>query len=126
MHGQTHFGLASGLPLKPKTRATADILQLYSFLCTGKIRNIIKNLHIKARYESFSVWLFDLDNTLYNAEAGIFYIINRAMTGIQAGRLKLSEEAASICAKIIGTDTARRLPVWQIHHPEVDIDESFA
>ena len=41
------------------------------------------------------VWLFDLDNTLHNAEAGIFYIINRAMTEYMAGRLKLSEEAAS-------------------------------
>ena len=34
------------------------------------------------------VWLFDLDNTLHNAEAGIFYIINRAMTEYMAGRLK--------------------------------------
>lgn len=41
------------------------------------------------------VWLFDLDNTLHNAEAGIFYIINRAMTEYMAQRLKLSEEAAS-------------------------------
>ena len=41
------------------------------------------------------VWLFDLDNTLHNADAGIFYIINRAMTDYMAQRLKLSEEAAS-------------------------------
>ena len=57
------------------------------------------------------VWLFDLDNTLHNADAGIFYIINRAMTDYMAQRLKLSEEAckstipkstsASFCAKAI-------------------------
>ena len=31
--------------------------------------------------ENPTVWLFDLDNTLHDADAGIFTLINRAMTG---------------------------------------------
>lgn len=45
--------------------------------------------------ENPTVWLFDLDNTLHNADAGIFTLINRAMTRYMARRLKLSESAAS-------------------------------
>ena len=44
-----------------------------------------------------TVWLFDLDNTLHNADAGIFYLINRRMTEYLAGRLT-------------GTATAPRWP----------------
>lgn len=45
--------------------------------------------------ENPTVWLFDLDNTLHDADAGIFHLINRAMTRYMARRLKLSESAAS-------------------------------
>lgn len=69
------------------------------------------------------VWLFDLDNTLHNAEAGIFYIINRAMTEYMAGRLKLSEEAASHLRQDYWHRYGATLAGLQIHHPEVDIDE---
>ena len=53
------------------------------------------------------VWLFDLDNTLHNADAGIFYIINRAMTDYMAQRLPACKStipkstSASFCAKAI-------------------------
>ena len=69
------------------------------------------------------VWLFDLDNTLHNAEAGIFYIINRAMTEYMTGRLKLSEEAASHLRQDYWHRYGATLAGLQIHHPEVDIDE---
>mgnify|MGYP001743261392 CR=1 FL=1 len=69
------------------------------------------------------VWLFDLDNTLHNAEAGIFYIINRAMTEYMAGRLKFSEEAASQLRQDYWHRYGATLAGLQIHHPEVDIDE---
>lgn len=69
------------------------------------------------------IWLFDLDNTLHNAEAGIFYIINRAMTEYMAGRLKLSEEGASQLRQEYWHRYGATLAGLQIHHPEIDIDE---
>lgn len=41
------------------------------------------------------VWLFDLDNTLHDADPHIFQHINRAMTAYVATHLQLEEEAAS-------------------------------
>lgn len=69
------------------------------------------------------VWLFDLDNTLHNAEAGIFYIINRAMTDYMARRLNLSEEAASDLRQEYWHQYGATLAGLQIHHPEIDICE---
>ena len=69
------------------------------------------------------VWLFDLDNTLHNADAGIFYIINRAMTDYMAQRLKLSEEAASDLRQDYWHRYGATLAGLQIHHPEIDICE---
>ena len=69
------------------------------------------------------VWLFDLDNTLHNADAGIFYIINRAMTDYMAQRLKLSEEAASDLRQDYWHRYGATLAGLQIHHPEIDIRE---
>ena len=68
-----------------------------------------------------AVWLFDLDNTLHNADAGIFRLINSRMAGYLAKRLKLP---------LADTDRLR-LDYWRrygatladlrLHHPEVDI-----
>ena len=69
------------------------------------------------------IWLFDLDNTLHNADAGIFYIINRAMTDYMAQRLKLSEEAASDLRQDYWHRYGATLAGLQIHHPEIDIRE---
>lgn len=43
---------------------------------------------------SDTVWLFDLDNTLHNANSHIFPHINRAMTDYLKTHLSLDEEAA--------------------------------
>lgn len=70
-----------------------------------------------------TVWLFDLDNTLHNADAGIFHIINRAMTGYMARRLNLSEAAASGLRQDYWHRYGATLAGLQIHHPETDIRE---
>ena len=41
------------------------------------------------------VWLFDLDDTLHRADAGIFRLINRRMTEFMARELSLSLPEAS-------------------------------
>ena len=69
------------------------------------------------------VWLFDLDNTLHDADAGIFHIINLAMTRYMAGRLNLSEEAASELRQDYWHRYGATLAGLQIHHPEIDIGE---
>ena len=69
------------------------------------------------------VWLFDLDNTLHNADAGIFYIINLAMTRYMAGRLNLSEEAASQLRQDYWHRYGATLAGLKIHHPEIDLNE---
>ena len=43
---------------------------------------------------SHPVWLFDLDNTLHHADAGIFRLINQHMTAYLAQQLALTPEAA--------------------------------
>ncbi|CWN42345.1 pyrimidine 5'-nucleotidase [Neisseria meningitidis] len=71
--------------------------------------------------ENPTVWLFDLDNTLHNADAGIFHLINRAMTRYMAHRLKLSESAASDLRQEYWHRYGATLAGLQIHHPEIDI-----
>ncbi|AZN36973.1 pyrimidine 5'-nucleotidase [Iodobacter ciconiae] len=41
------------------------------------------------------VWIFDLDNTLHNADLHAFPVINRAMTAYLSQHLQLSEQAAT-------------------------------
>lgn len=69
------------------------------------------------------VWLFDLDNTLHDADAGIFGIINRAMTDYLAGRLKLSRQEASDLRRHYWQLYGATLAGLQKHHPEIDIGE---
>ncbi|HGO7110533.1 TPA: pyrimidine 5'-nucleotidase [Neisseria meningitidis] len=73
--------------------------------------------------ENPTVWLFDLDNTLHDADAGIFTLINRAMTRYMARRLKLSESAASDLRQDYWHRYGATLAGLQIHHPEIDIAE---
>ncbi len=70
-----------------------------------------------------TVWLFDLDNTLHDAEAGIFYLINRAMTVYLADKLQLNEEAASHVRQDYWHRYGATLAGLQIHHPEINIIE---
>ncbi|PSJ79321.1 pyrimidine 5'-nucleotidase [Neisseria iguanae] len=69
------------------------------------------------------VWLFDLDNTLHNADAGVFLLINHAMTDYLAGRLNLSRDDASAIREDYWHRYGATLAGLQIHHPEVDIVE---
>lgn len=70
-----------------------------------------------------TVWLFDLDNTLHNADAGIFYLINRRMTEYLAGRLNLPEEEASRLRQDYWHRYGATLAGLQIHHPEIDVGD---
>lgn len=72
------------------------------------------------------VWLFDLDNTLHDADAGIFLLINHAMTAYLAGRLNLSHEEASALREDYWHRYGATLAGLQIHHPEIDIAEFLA
>ncbi|QEY23850.1 pyrimidine 5'-nucleotidase [Neisseria animalis] len=69
------------------------------------------------------VWLFDLDNTLHHADAGIFTLINRAMTDYIAGRLQIDTAAASHLRQDYWHKYGATLAGLQIHHPEIDISE---
>lgn len=69
------------------------------------------------------VWLFDLDNTLHHADAGIFGIINRAMTDYLAGALALPHAEASRVREDYWHRYGATLAGLQQHHPEIDIGD---
>ncbi|KPN72165.1 hydrolase [Neisseria sp. 83E34] len=69
------------------------------------------------------VWLFDLDNTLHHADAGIFGLINRYMTDYLAQKLKLSTEEASHVRQDYWHRYGATLAGLQKHHPEIDVYE---
>ncbi len=68
-------------------------------------------------------WIFDLDNTLHNADAGIFEIINQAMTKFMAHALSLDEQSASDLREQYWNQYGATLAGLKIHHPQVDLDE---
>lgn len=67
------------------------------------------------------VWLFDLDNTLHHADAGIFYLINRAMTDYIQHALALSHDEANHLRQDYWHRYGATLAGLQHHHPEIDI-----
>ncbi len=69
------------------------------------------------------VWLFDLDNTLHHADAGIFQLINRHMTDYMAKKLHLSQEKASNLRQDYWHRYGATLAGLQLHHPEIDIHD---
>ncbi len=69
------------------------------------------------------LWLFDLDNTLHNADAGIFACINQAMTAYLAERLSLSLTAASDLRADYWQRYGATLYGLQHHHPEISIPD---
>ncbi|MDO5686232.1 MAG: pyrimidine 5'-nucleotidase [Neisseria sp.] len=69
------------------------------------------------------VWLFDLDNTLHRADAGIFQLINREMTAYLAEHLALSLQAASDLRQHYWHEYGATLAGLQKHHPHIDIED---
>lgn len=69
------------------------------------------------------VWLFDLDNTLHHADARIFQLINRHMTGYMARKLQLSHDEASHLRQDYWHRYGATLAGLQLHHPEIDIHD---
>lgn len=70
-----------------------------------------------------TVWLFDLDNTLHHADAGIFSIINRSMTAYLAEKLGVDEHTASDIRQDYWHRYGATLAGLQQHHPEIRIDD---
>ncbi len=65
------------------------------------------------------VWLFDLDDTLHRADAGIFLLINRRMTDFMARELGLSRQAASDLREHYWHRYGATLGGLQQHHPHI-------
>lgn len=65
------------------------------------------------------VWLFDLDDTLHRADAGIFRLINRRMTEFMARELSLSLPEASNLREHYWRHYGATLGGLQQHHPQV-------
>ncbi|MDO4879182.1 MAG: pyrimidine 5'-nucleotidase [Neisseria sp.] len=68
-----------------------------------------------------AVWLFDLDNTLHNADAGIFQLINRRMSAYLAQRLRLTWEEADRLRLDYWRRYGATLAGLRLHHPEADV-----
>ena len=56
---------------------------------------------------SKKIWIFDLDDTLHNASAHIFPVMNRAMTQFIMDELQLTRLRPANCGNIIGAFTAQ-------------------
>ncbi|OAM27821.1 MULTISPECIES: pyrimidine 5'-nucleotidase [Eikenella] len=65
------------------------------------------------------VWLFDLDDTLHRADAGIFLLINRRMTAFMARELGLSLPEASDLREHYWRHYGATLGGLQRHHPHI-------
>jgi len=67
-----------------------------------------------------TTWIFDLDNTLHNASAHAFPVINRAMNTFIAARLGLETEAASRLRTGYWHRYGATLSGLIRHHPQID------
>lgn len=66
-------------------------------------------------------WLFDFDNTLHQADAGIFQLINQKMTSYLAHQLGMSTQEASLLRQDYWRRYGATLTGLQHHHPHIDI-----
>jgi pyrimidine 5'-nucleotidase len=67
------------------------------------------------------IWLFDLDNTLHRADAGIFYLINRRMTEWLAAEMRLNETEADRLRRQWWHEHGATLSGLRLHRPQADI-----
>jgi putative hydrolase of the HAD superfamily len=51
-------------------------------------------------FQHINTWVFDLDNTLYDAETGVFTRVGERMTSFVADLLQISSEEAAIIRKL--------------------------
>jgi putative hydrolase of the HAD superfamily len=51
------------------------------------------------KFKHIDTWVFDLDNTLYDAETGVFVKVGEQMTNFVADLLKVSPEEANVIRK---------------------------
>ncbi|MDO4997835.1 MAG: pyrimidine 5'-nucleotidase [Neisseria sp.] len=65
------------------------------------------------------IFLFDLDNTLHNANAGIFDLINRRMTLFLAEHLRLNESDADVLRQDYWQRYGATLAGLRLHHAEI-------
>lgn len=65
------------------------------------------------------VWLFDLDDTLHHADAGIFQLINRRMTEFIANRLQLNLADASALREDYWQRYGATLSGLRQHYPHI-------
>ncbi|WP_371687992.1 pyrimidine 5'-nucleotidase [Snodgrassella alvi] len=68
-------------------------------------------------------WIFDLDNTLHYADAGIFNVINQNMTHFLASQLHIDQIAASQLRQQYWDDYGATLIGIGLHHPEINLHE---
>lgn len=68
-------------------------------------------------------WLFDLDNTLHDADAGIFAIINHHMTTYLATKLNLPLNKASTLRQQYWQQYGATLAGLRLHHPQINPQE---
>lgn len=68
------------------------------------------------------MWLFDLDNTLHHADAGIFELINYHMTDFLAQALSLDNTTASTLREDYWHRYGATLAGLRLHHPEISLD----
>ncbi|AMC37094.1 pyrimidine 5'-nucleotidase [Janthinobacterium sp. B9-8] len=66
------------------------------------------------------VWIFDLDNTLHNADLHAFPVINRAMTAYLSQHLQLSEQAATALRTDYWLRYGATLLGLRRHHPHIN------
>jgi putative hydrolase of the HAD superfamily len=66
------------------------------------------------------VWIFDLDNTLHNADLHAFPVINRAMTSYLSQHLQLSSQDATALRKDYWLRYGATLLGLRRHHTHID------
>lgn len=68
-------------------------------------------------------WLFDLDNTLHDVDAGIFTIINQHMTAYLSAQLNLSHSQASALRQHYWQKYGATLAGLKQHHPQINLQD---